>query len=182
MKAALFLSAVSGLCLTQCAWGIDDDDPDNNVDPDAPDAAAVEFPEGSLIEEFSPPEGGIRWTCPDGTVIALTDEVNKRSTICLGIDGFECPVAGSKPGPGETECNDPEFNAFSGTCLEAFFSCFQPSGTCTVADNGNQEWTNGALQDRNADGFQGNYLPDANGAPCITSTLGDGTVIYLPSE
>lgn len=130
-----------------------------------------------LIENFSPPGGGLVWTCPDGTVLSLASEVSKQSTLCLGIDGSECRTSGT-PGPGDAECDDPAFNAFKGTCVEEYFSCFQPSGTCEILENGNQEWTDGALQNRNYMGFLTSYFAAGAQEPCVTGTLGNTTVSY----
>ena len=69
-----------------------------------------------LIENYSPPGGGLVWTCPDGTSFSLDADVSQQSTLCLGIDGSECREDGV-PGPGDPECNDPSFNAFAGTCV-----------------------------------------------------------------
>jgi hypothetical protein len=132
---------------------------------------------GSLVENFSPPGGGLLWTCPDGTEIALTSEKSKQSTLCLGIDGSECRAQGV-PGPGDAECDDPSFNGFLGTCVAEYFSCFQPGGTCEIQGNGNQEWGNGALQDRVYMGFIASYWPSGATMPCITAELGDGIVTY----
>lgn len=132
---------------------------------------------GGLIENFSPPSGGLVWTCEDGTKLDLSSEVSKQSTLCLGIDGSECRSPGV-PGPGDPECQDPSFNAFLGTCVEEYFSCFEPSGTCEIAGNGNQEWSDGAVQDRNYMGFIASYWPAGATEPCITATLGDGIVRY----
>ncbi len=131
----------------------------------------------NLIENYSPPGGGLVWTCPDGTVLTLSSEVSKQSTLCLGIDGSECRAPGT-PGPGDEECNDPEFNAFLGTCVEEYFSCFAPTGTCEVLDNGNQEWSDGALQDRNYMGFVASYVAAGANEPCVTATLRNGFVSY----
>lgn len=130
-----------------------------------------------LIENFSPPGGGLVWTCPDGTVLSLTSDISKQSTLCLGIDGSECRSPGT-PGPGDAECDDTSFNAFKGTCIEEYFSCFQPSGTCEILDNGNQEWSGGALQDRNYMGFIASYFASGAQEPCVTATLRDGHVSY----
>lgn len=132
-----------------------------------------------LIENYSPPGGGLVWTCPDGTVLSLTSEVSKQSTLCLGIDGSECRGDGV-PGPGDPECDDPAFNGFKGTCVEEFFSCFQPTGTCTLLDNGNQEWSDGALQDRNIAQFLAAYVASGATEPCIKASLHDGYVSYSP--
>ncbi len=131
----------------------------------------------ALIENYSPPGGGLVWTCPDGTSIALSDEVSKQSTLCLGIDGSECRENGV-PGPGDPECDDPNFNGFKNTCVEEFFSCFQPSGTCNIVDNGNQEWGNGAVQNRNYMNFLTSYFPLPGEDPCITAVNTNGRVIY----
>ncbi len=130
-----------------------------------------------LVENFSPAGGGLIWTCPDGTQFVLDDTLTKQSTICLGIDGSECREPGV-PGPGDTECDDPSFNAFKDSCVEEFFSCFKPTGTCTLLANGNQEWANGALQDRDYMGFIAAYFQSAGTDPCVTATLGSGRVFY----
>ncbi len=130
-----------------------------------------------LIENYSPPGGGLVWTCPDGTVLTLTSDVSKQSTLCLGIDGSECRSAGT-PGPGDPECDDANFNAFKGSCVEEYFSCFQPSGTCEILENGNQEWSDGAVQDRNYMSFVASYFASGAQEPCITATLRDGYVSY----
>ena len=134
-------------------------------------------PGDHLIENYSPPGGGLIWTCPDGVELVLTSEASKQATLCLGIDGSECREEG-KPGPGDPECEDPSFNAFMGTCVEEFFSCFQPSGTCEILDNGNQEWSGGALQDRNYQGFVASYFAAGASEPCVTASLRDGFVSY----
>jgi hypothetical protein len=122
------------------------------------------------------------WTCPDGTEFVLDDQLSKQSTICLGIDGSVCSEPGV-PGPGDPECDDTSFNAFKGTCVEEYFSCFQPSGTCTLLPNGNQEWGNGALQDRGYMDFIAAYFPSGASTPCVTATLGNGRVFYArPDE
>ncbi len=130
-----------------------------------------------LIENYSPPGGGLVWTCPDGTAFTLDSDLSKQSTICLGIDGSECPDSDT-PGPGDAQCDDPSFNAFKNTCVEAFFSCFQPSGTCEVQGNGDQLWGNGALQNRNYPGFLSGYFASGEQEPCVTGTLRDGYVSY----
>ena len=133
-----------------------------------------------LIEDFAPPGGGLVWTCPDGTELALDSEMSKQSTICLGIDGSECPRTPPRnaPGPGEAQCDDPAYNRFKDTCVEQYFSCFQPSGTCTIEANSNQTWSNGAVQDRNYMGFVAAYFQDPNGQPCITAEISNGVVVY----
>ena len=135
----------------------------------------------ALIENYSPPGGGLEWTCPDGTVLSLTSEVSKQSTLCLGIDGSECRGEGV-PGPGDAECDDPAFNAFKGTCVEEFFSCFQPTGTCTILPTGNQEWGDGALQDRTIAHVLAAYVPAGATEACIKGIAheADGFVSYSP--
>ncbi len=130
-----------------------------------------------LIENYSPPGGGLVWTCPDGTALTLDSDLSKQSTICLGIDGSECRETG-KPGPGDPECDDPGYNAFKNTCVEAYFSCFAPSGSCEILGNGNQQWANGALQNRNYQGFVTSYFAAGEQEPCVTGTLRDGYVSY----
>jgi len=126
-----------------------------------------------LIENYSPPGGGLVWTCPDGSAITLTSAESKQSTICLGIDGSECP--GPKPGPGDAQCDDPMFNRFKDTCVAGFFDCFDPTGTCTKEGNGNQTWTNGALQDRSPSSGLAEWIPSAGQPPCVSGELVPGT-------
>lgn len=133
--------------------------------------------EDTLIENYSPPGGGLVWTCPDGTVLTLSSDISKQSTLCLGIDGSECRDE-TTPGPGDAECDDPSFNAFKGTCVEEYFSCFNPAGACEIVDNGNQEWGNGAVQNRNYQGFLTSYFPVDATEPCVTGTARDGFVSY----
>lgn len=159
MRSTLFLPLLT-LALAGCG----------SSEPEGPQAV-------TLRENYAPPGGGFVWTCDDGTALTLTSEETARSTICLGVDGSRCP--GEFPGPGSAECDDPAHNKFKGTCVETFFSCFQPTGTCMVGGNGNQTWSSGAVQDRNSGGFLASYMPDGNTA-CVTAVNNDATtsVIY----
>ena len=130
-----------------------------------------------LIETFSPQGGGLVWTCPDGTEFFLDTALSRQSTICLGIDASECGESAG-PSPGNPECDSPSFNAFKNTCIEEYFSCFQPSGTCTIDNRGNQRWSSGALQDREYQGHIASFFPDAESPPCIVADLGGGLVRY----
>lgn len=126
-----------------------------------------------LIENYSPPGGGLHWTCPDGTKLVLSAAESKQSTICMGIDGSECP--GPKPGPGDAQCEDPAFNKFKGTCVAAFFDCFDPGGTCSKAANNDQGWTSGAKQDRNPAMGLAQWIGSAGPPACVTGELVPGT-------
>ncbi|MCP4443986.1 MAG: hypothetical protein GY811_01395 [Myxococcales bacterium] len=129
----------------------------------------------ALIANYSPPGGGLVWICPDGTVLTLTSDVSKQSTLCTGIDGSECRGDGT-PGPGDAECDDPSFNAFKGTCVEEFFSCFSPSGSCEIIDNGSQRWGDGALQDRDYPGFLYAHIAAGASEPRVAATLRNGSI------
>lgn len=178
VDAALVDAALVDAALLDAAPTFDAPTPDAAPTFDAAIPDANPNSSGTLVENFSPAGGGLVWTCPDGTAIAVDADASKRATICLGIDGSECFESGVAPGPDDALCTDPNFNVFKDTCVETYFSCFEPAGSCSVLANNDQLWGNGALQDRNAPGFIATYRPTAQGQPCITATLGSGIVTY----
>ena len=59
----------------------------------------------SSLRTFPLPVAVLFGPAPDGTVLSLTSDISKQSTLCLGIDGSECRAPGT-PGPGDAECDD----------------------------------------------------------------------------
>jgi hypothetical protein len=114
----------------------------------------------------------IVFTCPSGEVVSfpIVRETGMPQTIpdlaesegCLGV-GAMCPDG--TPSPGDAMCDDANVNRFRGTCVESFFSCYQPSGTCTDVDtNGSQSWSSG---DRFALDIGGQFIPAGADTSCI---------------
>ncbi len=126
-----------------------------------------------LIEDFTNFNNEI-FTCPDGTQIQ-TGALIEQGTQCLGIDGFSCPAPRMLAGPGDAMCVDPLYNPFvgAGQCVSDFFSCFNPTGTCT--DNaGTFSWQSGAQQiisfDMNGGLIESRFIPAGATQPCIIGT------------
>jgi hypothetical protein len=100
--------------------------------------------------------------------------------VCLGDDGSRTRVTGTGNAltclglrcegmlsPGTGDCAQAATNPFLGTCVETFFSCYAPSGTCEVtASNDQITWTGGArLQFDFGDGL---LYSSASADPCIS--------------
>lgn len=110
----------------------------------------------TLRVEFS--SGQTTYTCPSGQIVTTTD-VNDADTIaraCLGLNGCSSSISSTD----DPKCADATTNPLAGTCVDDYFACYVPRGTCTETGNGISWSEGGSIVD-------GRFVPPDTDEPCI---------------
>ena len=111
-----------------------------------------------LLDEVTFQGDEATYTCSDGTKV-----VTNKGRDCLGISFC------SGSAPDSVDCEIASNNPLFGTCVQTFFSCFQPAGKCTEDESGNATFPNGARRTGSfGSGDQALYPPNSD-TPCIRS-------------
>ena len=123
----------------------------------------------------------INYLCPSGEFVQFPDALppdERRSWPglaeaegCLGI-ADSCPAEGGRPG--EANCQSATYNRFAGTCVEAFFDCYKPTGACNLASDDALNWSSGHARSGQTSSNQQFFAPGSD-APCVISSNDSGS-------
>lgn len=120
------------------------------------------------VEFFS---GNVEYSCPNGeqVTVASSSEQDEISRACLGLTGCSTAISSAD----DPRCTDTNTNPLRGTCVETFFSCYRPAGTCSELTDG-FAWSDGGR--REGDAF---YPPDG-AEPCLFSGSAERAYFKVP--